>query len=117
MQVQLSTDSNIAGDNDLRTDIEAEVEKSLSRFDEWVTRLEVHLSDVNSSAKGGGDDKRCVIEARPAQRQPINVSHDGASVEQAYKGAIKKMLRVLDDTFSKMHHAKGRTSMGGDQTI
>ncbi|HMP16053.1 MAG TPA: HPF/RaiA family ribosome-associated protein [Gemmatales bacterium] len=114
MKIEIHTDRNIAGDQLLRQDVATEVESALSRFGDWITRVEVHLSDANSSAKSGANDKQCVIEARPASRQPVKVSHDSDSIEQAYKGAVKKLQRLLGDTYDKLHQKKGGTSMSGD---
>jgi len=79
----------------LTREVEAVVEGTLSRFNDWLTRVEVHLSDENSIAKTGDEDKRCVMEARPAGSQPISVSHQGATLAQALGGAAKKLARHL----------------------
>ena len=48
--------------------VEAVVRGALDRFSEQITRVEVHLSDENSDKKFGTDDKRCLLEARLADR-------------------------------------------------
>lgn len=114
MKIEIHTDRHIEGNTELREDITKEVEHSLSRFGDWITRVEVHLSDANSAAKSGADDKHCGIEARPANRQPVKVSHASDSVEQAYRGAVKKLERLLGDLHDKLHHTKGGRSMAGE---
>lgn len=116
MQVQVNTDRNIEGGESLTRQVEAEVEDALGRFSEWITRVEVQLSDESSSSKTGDNDKRCVMEARPASLQPITVTHQAATVDQALKGCAKKMARVLNDTAGRLGDTKGRTSFAGDQT-
>ncbi len=51
MQIQISTDHNIDGNEALAAHVKSETEHSLSRFSEQITRVEVHLSDENSDKK------------------------------------------------------------------
>ena len=113
MQIQISTDNHVAGGEELTREVEAVVEGALGRFSDWLTRVEVHLSDENSSAKSRGDDKRCVMEARPEGHQPLSVSHQGATLSQALKGSAKKLARLLDDTKGRLNDPKGNTSFAG----
>jgi hypothetical protein len=53
MHIEISTDSDI----DLRQRVASEVEDTLSRFGDHLTRIEVHLGDVNAH-KGGNTDVR-----------------------------------------------------------
>ena len=70
---------------------------------EHITRVEVHLSDENSNKKiGTGDDKRCLLEARLTSRQPIAVSHQAATLEQAIDGAAKKMRHSLETVLGRL---------------
>ena len=115
MQVQVNTDNHIKGSEELTRRVTAVVEDALGRFGDRVTRVGVHLTDESSSAKSAGDDKRCVMEARLAGLQPIAVSHQGASLEQAVEGAADKLQQTLDRTLGRLNHARGRTSFAGDQ--
>ncbi len=100
MLVQVNTDHNIQGGEGLSKHVEATVTAALARFTDRLTRVEVHLSDVNGG-KSHGDDKRCVMEARPAGMQPIAVTHLGATVDAAIDTACDKMGRLLESTFAK----------------
>lgn len=102
MQIQVNTDRHIPGDDTLTDSIRDELHHSLQRFDEHVTRIEVHLSDQNSENRGGNDDIRCLIEARIEGRQPNVVTHDAANVKQAFTGATDKITRVLNSTIERM---------------
>jgi len=113
MQIQVNTDNHIEGGEELTREVESVVEGALGRFSDWLTRVEIHLSDENSSSKSGGDDKRCVMEARTEGQQPVSVSHQGATTDQALKGCIKKLARVLDDTKGRLYDPKGNTSFAG----
>jgi ribosome-associated translation inhibitor RaiA len=101
MQVQIHTDRNIEGDAALTGSVEAVVRDSLSRFGDQVTRVEVHLSDLNGQ-KAGPDDKRCLLEARVAGRQPVAVSHEAATLHQAVTGAARKLKNNLAKTFGRL---------------
>lgn len=100
--IQINTDSNIKGDTELVRQIKAVVRNSLERFSEQVTRVEIHLSDENSENKFGTDDKRCLLEARLAGLQPISVSDQAATLEQAVEGAVEKLKRSLDSTLGRL---------------
>lgn len=117
MQIQVNTDNHIASGEKLTRHVGAVVEGALGRFGDRITRVEVHLTDENSSSKSGDNDKRCVMEARLAGLQPITVSDQGATVEQALDGAADKLEKSLSRTLERLGDPKGRTSFGGDQTI
>ncbi|MBZ0216942.1 MAG: HPF/RaiA family ribosome-associated protein [Fimbriimonadaceae bacterium] len=113
MQIQVNTDANIKGRDDLVRQIEAEINAALSQLSDQITRVEVHLSDENAG-KSGGADKRCLMEARPAGRQPIAVSHVGATLEEAYSGATKKLRSSLESIFGRSSDHKGGASIRTD---
>ena len=69
MKIQVNTDDSIQGDEILSQRVGDEISSRLGRFSDQITRIEVHLSDENAE-KGGGSDKRCVIEARLEGRKP-----------------------------------------------
>ncbi len=117
MQIQVNTDNHVDGTENLTRQVEDVVETTLGRFGDRITRLEVHLNDVNSGAKAGDDDMRCGMEARLAGLRPITVSHSGASLDQAVKGAADKLSTTLDRTLGRLNTRKGGVSAGGDQTI
>lgn len=116
IQVQVNTDHNIHGSEKLHLHVQDAVKASLGRFGRQVTRVEIHLSDDDGS-KSHGDDKRCVLEARPAGHQPLVVTHVGATVDEAVNGAVDMMEKLLDRTFAKLHDPKGRTSLGEDSSL
>ncbi len=93
--------------------IEAGVNATLSRLSDQITRVEIHLSDENAG-KSGSADKRCLMEARPAGRQPIAVSHEGSTLEEAYSGAAKKLRSLLENTFGRARDHKGGASIRTD---
>lgn len=102
MLIQVNTDSSIKGHSGLIAEVEAVIEGTLGRFRDRTTRVEVHLSDENGAQKSGGEDKRCLLEARLVGLQPISVSHRAATVMQALDGAVGQMERSLDSTLGRL---------------
>ena len=86
MIVQINTDNNVEGHARLKAYIAEELGTALARFEDKITRLEVHLADENSD-KFGIDDKRCLIEARPVNMQPVAVTNHADTTEKAFHGA------------------------------
>ncbi|MEP7380675.1 MAG: HPF/RaiA family ribosome-associated protein [Gemmatimonadota bacterium] len=104
MLIQINTDRNVEGDSALTQWVEAAVGDGLVRFSSHITRVEVHLSDENSDKKSGAKDKRCLLEARLAGLQPIAVSHNTATLEQAVDGAVDRLVRALDSTLGRLEN-------------
>jgi len=101
MQFQLNTDSHIQGDDRLAEIAQTAVTSALGHLTSRLSRIEVHLADVNG-AKGGADDIRCTIEARPEGMQPQTVTHNDADVDSALRGGGKKIRALLDSEFGKI---------------
>lgn len=107
MQIQLNTDKNVVGSDDLAAKLEGKIRAALGRFSDRITRVEVHLKDLDGDRKKG-DDKRCTMEARVAGRQPMSVTHEAPTVILAIDGASDKLARALDRSFGK-HDADRRS--------
>ena len=101
MIIQINTDKNIAGSDKLSAYLESTTSEALSRFSDKISRLEVHLSDENSH-KEGLNDKRCMLEARIDGMQPIAVTYQADTTEQAINGALDKLKASLHTTFGKL---------------
>lgn len=101
MQFQLNTDSHIHGSEALAEAAEKIVVDALGHLTGRLTRVELHLADMNA-AKGGADDIRCTLEARPEGMQPHTVTHTDANVAAALRGAAAKMRALLDSEFGKL---------------
>ena len=113
MQIQINTDRHVDGNEAWTSEVEAELRDKLDRFAERITRIELHLGDVN--AERAGDDMRCVIEARLASRQPISVTEQAANKAQAVSRAIGKLHSALDSIFGKTLAAR-RVPRPGKET-
>jgi ribosome-associated translation inhibitor RaiA len=102
MKIQLNTDHNVEGSEALTLMVEAEVQSALERFEDRLTRVEVHLSDESGEKDGSGATKRCMLEARPAGIQPVAVTDSADTLEQAVIGATQKMQSLLNSTFGRI---------------
>lgn len=100
MHIQIRTDNSVQGHEALESRVNSMVEQHLGRFFPYLTRIEVHLSDTNAD-KGGGNDKRCAIEARMEHHRPVGVSHDDENMEKAIRGACDKLKTRLETTIER----------------
>lgn len=100
MQVQLNSDNHITGSPELCARIEQKLLQALKHLAKEVTRIEVHLNDENSS-KGGVDDKRCLLEARVVEMNPISTEHHASTIDQAVNGAAEQLARAIKSALEK----------------
>ena len=100
MNINLNSDSSINLGSEHIEQYSATLRHELRRFDEQITRIEVHLSDENKH-KAGNDDKRCTMEARLAGLPPIVASHNAGSLALAFDGATDKLKRAIDSAVSR----------------
>jgi hypothetical protein len=106
MQIQITTDKNVHGGDDLTRRLEAEFETSLARFRDRITRLDVHLTGEPTVPRRG-----CVLEARPAGFPAVVVTHHADSVAEACHGAVRKLEHVLETRYGRAWHHKGGESI------
>lgn len=105
MKIQVNTDKNINGKESLANYVKATIEENLSRFDESITRVDVHLSDDNGN-KEGAADKRCLIEVKAENIPSVAVSTVEDTLHKAINGAIEKMKKTLAGKLDKLHENK-----------
>lgn len=105
MQFQFNSDSSVMGTANVAERIENQVRQKLARFEDRLTRLEVHVSDENAH-KGGDDDKACTIEARPRGGKPIGVTDHAADVDTAARKAANTLAQRLERHFGKNEKLK-----------
>ena len=109
MQIRINTDHNIQGREALAERLTGVVEHSLRRAAERITRVEVHLS-IESGGKSGQSDKRCTMEARLEGQQPVVVTDQAGTIDQAVRGAAEKLLRAIDATFDRLRDKSHRVA-------
>lgn len=106
MQFLFNSDNQIPLSSETSERVEALVERRLARISDRLTRVEVHVSDVDGP-RSGGDDKKCAIELRPNGMRPITVTDRASSVERAVTAAADKALKAFDRQIGKATTRKG----------
>lgn len=101
MIVQINTDKHIEGYSRMNEFFSGEIKRELERFDNKITRVEVHLGDENGE-KFGKNDKRCLIEVRVEGKNPIAVTTHTDTIEKSFNEAVVKIKRSLDTLLDKM---------------
>jgi len=110
MQIQINTDRNIEGTKAFAAHVRAVVEKNLNHFAEHLSRVEVHLGDVNADKKGP-QDHSCTMEARPKGMEPVAATHKAATSHAAVEGAVQSLANLLRTRFGKLHDRKGAAAL------
>jgi hypothetical protein len=117
MIFQVRTDNHIQNSQELKSEIQAEVDAVLTpRFGEQIRRVEVYLQDTNSGSKGGGLDKRCGVEVHLAGYAPVMAEDRADTVEQAVSGALDKALNALTKAIGRLQDRGDTVSMSGEET-
>ena len=116
MQIQVNSNRSFETDEAFERWANTELNESFSRFKEEITRIEVHMSDENAE-RSGPTDKRCVMEARLANREPVAVNHQAASQDEAFRGASEKLKRLIEHTIGKMRDHRSRESIRRDPDL
>ncbi len=115
MKIQVNSDNNIGSSEDLIRRAEESVTSALGHLEERISRVEVHLSDENSD-KGGGRDMRCMMEARIEGHQPVAVTDEAETIDQAMVGAADKLKSILDHTLGRLSSHEDRKHADIDAT-
>lgn len=108
MLVQVNTDNHIEGREKLIEHVEGVVRDAVDRYEDEVTHVEAHLGDVNSGEKSGGDDMRCLFEARLAGTKNIAVQHHAPSLHLAIEGAAEKLTKALASALGRQQDRQRR---------
>ena len=99
MQIQIFA-QGIEIPEPLRAYVERSLSQGLEHFSARLTRVEVHLKDLNSHQKNG-IDKRCLLEARPRGLDPVVVEFDASEYRDAVHNAVQKLERALQHRIDK----------------
>ena len=100
MLIEVRRDGDIEGSEQFSNHVKALVHTALGQFDDRIRRVDVHLSDTIGN-KPGHDDKCCMIEARRGGREPIVVTNQESTIDQAIQGAIHKLKKSIEGAFGK----------------
>lgn len=106
MQFLFNSDNQTPLGSETTEKVEGIFESRLGRISDRLTRVEVHVSDVDGP-RNGGDDKRCAIEIRPNGMRPITAADQASTVEGAVSAAADKVLKAFDRQVGKATTRKG----------
>ncbi|WP_316803583.1 HPF/RaiA family ribosome-associated protein [Pedobacter nototheniae] len=101
MTIQINADNNLNLKQEYKDKLKDTLTNGLSRYTGHLSRLELHLSDINGN-KDAQNDKRCVLEARLEGRPPIAVTNLDNTYDQAVNGAIAKLDSSLNTIIGKI---------------
>ena len=105
MNIQINTDKNLTIHSEYENQINEQLTTALTRFSDYISSVQVHLSDENGD-KSGLEDKKCVLEARLEGRPAVVGTAFGANYDLAISGALAKLKNALTtiDGKLKAHH-------------
>lgn len=105
MQFQFNSDNRISADAETAERVEALVRDRLNHVADRLTRVEVHVGDVNGPR--GGNDIKCAVELRPNGMKPISATDEASTIEAAIASATDKALSTYDRQIGKQTTRKG----------
>lgn len=100
MLIQVNTDNRVEGTEAANAAIEARIRERLARFADRLTRIELHIRDVDGD-RNGGQGMEATLEARPAGGQPIVVNAQASSIDSAVADVVRKAVDILNRAFEK----------------
>jgi len=86
---------NSAGGGDPTERVRGVIEGRLEPFEGSITRVEVHLHDLNGS-RFGERDKRCTMDARLGGTRSVAVSHEAPTLAEAIHVAADRLERAVE---------------------
>ena len=107
MQVQLNTGDGLSGKETLERWATEFLNGELGHFIDEIARVEVHLTD-EAKGKKSSEDMRCMLEARLNGHEPLAVQHHAENMDEAMRGAARKLVRALDHTLGKLDRHEHR---------
>lgn len=107
MQVQVNCGDGLKASESLERWATDFLEESLARFRDQLTRVEVQLTD-EAKGKTTGQDMRCMLEGRITGHPPVAVNHHAENMDEAIRGAAKKLINALSHTLGKLDRDKPR---------
>lgn len=108
IKVQMNTSNDIENKDALERWASDYLNEHLQRFAQDLTSIEVQMTDENHAAKGGGIDKRCMMEARVNGRSPVAVTNYAPNQDLAFRGAADKLAKALEHEFGRLDRREHR---------
>jgi hypothetical protein len=105
MLFQFNSDNRIEGTVETEERVRGIVESRIRRVANRLSRVEVHVSDINGPR--GGIGHRCAVELRPNGLEPITGTDTAETIEQAAAGATDKAVAAFERRVGKLTTRKG----------
>jgi hypothetical protein len=96
MRIELKTDTDIEGHDELARYLETVVTAALEHDLAKVASVDAHISGVSSPAEGGADGIRCMLQARLEVLHPLAVTHQAQTVHETVRGAAAKLKHAVN---------------------
>ena len=101
MEIYLNSDNATELDQSFASAVDERISERLeTRFGSRLTRVEVHVRDIDGTTNGPSGIE-AQIEARPANGAPIVVKERAGEPMQAVNSALGTLVTRLDSIFSK----------------
>ncbi len=106
MLIQINSDNSTAVTASAIEGMTAALETALARFEDRLTRVEVHLAE-ETAPHASGRMVKCTIEARPRGQEPLAIIAHAPDVVAALREGTHKAIAALDTRFGKTSDRKG----------
>jgi hypothetical protein len=115
MQVQVNCGDGLSAKETLEAWATGFLNESTARFADELTRVEVQLTD-EAKGKHSGQDMHCMLEGRLTGHTPIAVHHNAENMDEAIRGATRKLINALEHKFGKLdrHEHRARDTIRKD---
>lgn len=101
MLIQINRDNQTLPNEAPVEEIRQLIEGRISRVSDRLTRVEVHVGDVNAS-RGGTHDRKCTVELRAENMRPVAGTAEAPTIEAAVRAATDKALHAYDNAVGKL---------------
>ncbi len=105
MQFQFNSDNRVDAGAATASNLETLVRQKLGHVTEHLSRVEVHVGDVNGPRRG--DRITCAVELRPNGMEPISARDEASNVEVAVASATDKALTAFNRQIGRQTSRKG----------
>src|SRR5437764_10653169 len=107
MQVQVNCGDGLSAKETLEAWATDFLNESMARFADELTRVEVQLTD-EAKGKHSGQDMHCMLEGRVTGHPPVAVHHNAENMDEAIRGATKKLIHALEHKLGKLDRHEHR---------
>ena len=102
-EILVESDNHLEVHKNYIDSVKTDVAQAFERFEQYITRIEIHFSDQNSNKKGEMD-KKCLIEVRIKHHQPIAVHKQAPSLHQALSETIAATKLTVGKLLEKLSY-------------